>query len=46
MQCKISLNEPGMMKHICNPITQEAEEENYEFKATLGYIVNSRSEEL
>jgi hypothetical protein len=28
-----------MLVHACNPSTQEAEAENYEFKASLSYIV-------
>jgi hypothetical protein len=31
--------EPGKVVHICNPSTQEARQENHEFKASLGYLV-------
>jgi hypothetical protein len=32
----MSFQEPGMVVHICNPDTREAEREDSEFKASLG----------
>jgi hypothetical protein len=29
----------GVVAHVCNPSTREAEEEGSEFKASLGYIL-------
>jgi hypothetical protein len=32
---------PGVVVHVCNPSIQEAEKEDFEFKARLGYTGRS-----
>lgn len=33
--------EPSVMAHTCNPGTGELKQEEYEFQASLGYIVSA-----